>query len=168
MLLKQLNSTFSFLWSATCFIMIFISTLYPWTVKIKMWPGITKWCEVYKQCFWNVKFKIWNISETWRLKCEMYQKCAIEENMKCFRNMMFKTLQYKYFRNLTFKTWNVSEMWHLQYGRFHKHHNYLEYEMFQKYDVQDLKCFKSDIQNMKCIRNTTFETWNVLEMWCSK
>ena len=39
-----------------------------------MWPGTTEGCSVIKQCFRNVTFKTWKVSETW-----------------CFRHMTSKT-----------------------------------------------------------------------------
>ena len=65
---------------------------------------------------WNdlgiIMFKIWNVSEMWRSKHEMFQKPVVQTIIIVSKTWRFKNWN-TYFKNVTFKIilWNVSEMW---------------------------------------------------------
>ena len=96
----------------------------------------------------------------------------IVRGRKYSRNMTFKSWNIsitwrKCFKNVTFKPWQVSKTWRSNH------------EIFQKRDVQNMKCFYKtwrsnheecfsnwDIHNgMKCFSNVTFKIWNIFKMW---
>ena len=89
----------------------------------------------------------------WYLKHKMFQERDVQ-NMKRFKHVTYKKndsetwhlklkcLNMNGFRNVTFKTWYFIQTWRSKH------------EMFQKHDIQTLKCF----------RTVTFWTF-VLETW---
>ena len=85
---------------------------------------------------WRSKHE--NVPEMGRLKYEIFQKCKIQK-IECIR------------RANKVQNWNVSEMWHSQH------------EMSRKCDVKNIKLMfqKRDVQKLKCFRNVMFKSWNV-------
>ena len=101
-------------------------------------------------------------SEMLSSKYEMFQKGDISKNEMFQKRQVeiwnvSETRRWKYemFQKRQVEIWNVSEMCHLKI-----------YEMFQKHDVENMKCFKNvklrhdvsemTFQKMKHFRNVTF------------
>ena len=83
------------------------------------------------------------------LENEMFQKSDVE-NMKCFRDVFFEAWKLM-FQKRVLKTWNVSEIWRSKYEIFQKR-DVLKNEMFQKCDVESMKCF----------RDVLFKAWKLM------